>query len=58
MQQAVGGPFAAGGILDVLADDTGALLITTPEKISAVVIVHGGLVLGLIIMLVRQGNPL
>jgi hypothetical protein len=39
MQQAIGGPFAEGGILDVLADDPGALLVVAAEEIAAVVIV-------------------
>jgi hypothetical protein len=39
----IGGRFAEGGILDVLADHPGALLVAAAEEIAAVVSVGRGL---------------
>jgi len=56
MQQTIGGPLAEGRILDVLANDPGALLVATAKETAAVVSVHRGAALSLIIMPVRHSN--
>jgi hypothetical protein len=56
MQQTIAGPLAESGVLDVLADDPRALLVAAAEEIAAVVTVHWGAALDLIIILVRHGN--
>ncbi len=42
MQQPIGGPVVEGHVLDVLADDPGALLVAAAEEIAAIVIVRRG----------------
>jgi hypothetical protein len=58
MRQTIGDPLAERRILYVLANDPGALLVAATKETAAIVIVHRGLALGLIIMLVRQSKPL
>ena len=58
MQQPIGGPVVEGGVLNVLADDPGALLVTAAEEIAAIMAVRRGLVLGLVIVLACRGNCL
>src|SRR6516162_6377190 len=55
--EAVRRPPVERTILDVLADDPGALFVAAAEKPAAVVTVRWGLALGLIIMPVHRGNP-
>ena len=58
MQQTIGRPFIKSGILDVLAEHAGAFLVAATEEIAAVVVVHRAPPVALVIVLVRQGNPL
>jgi hypothetical protein len=58
MQQPIGGPLVKGGVLDVLADDPGALLVPAAEETAAIMAVRRRLVPGLVIVLVCHGNPL
>ena len=58
MQQTIGGPVVKGSVLDVLADNPGALLVSATEEIAAIMAVRRRLVLGLVIMLVCHANSL
>jgi hypothetical protein len=55
MQQTIGRPLAESTILDVIADDSGALLVAAPKQVPAIVMVRRRLVYGLMIVLVGHG---
>jgi hypothetical protein len=56
MQQTIGRPLAKGTILDVIADDSGTLLVAAPKQVPAIVMVRRRLVYGLMIVLVGHGD--
>ena len=57
VRQAVGALWRDGAILDVLADDPGALLVAAAEEVAAIVMVRSDMFLALVIMLVCHQNP-
>jgi hypothetical protein len=57
MEQTIRSSFAKGGVLDVLADDSGALLVAATKEIAAVV-VRRRLVYGFMIVWVGHGGSL
>ncbi len=56
MQQAIGACFVKGGVLDVLADDPGALLVPAAKEIAAIVAMRRRVALTFMIMPLRHGN--
>jgi len=58
MEQTIRSSFAKRGVLDVLADDSGALLVTAPKQVPAVVMVRRCLVYGFMIVLMGHGDVL
>jgi len=57
MEQTIRSSFAKSGVLDVLADDSGALLVAAAKQIAAVV-VRRRLVCGFVIVRVGHGGSL
>jgi hypothetical protein len=58
MEQTIRSSFAKSGVLDVLADDSGAFLVAAAKEIAAVVAVRRSLVYGFMIVLVGHGGSL
>src|SRR5205807_7711610 len=57
VQEAVLGAASEETVLDVLADDPGALLVAAAKKIAAIVMLRCGLVVAVMIVLVRHQPP-
>jgi hypothetical protein len=56
MQQPICGRFVKGGVLDVLADNPGALLVPAAEEIAAIMAMLRRIALAFVIMPMRHGN--
>jgi hypothetical protein len=56
MEQTIRSSFAESGVLEVLADDSGAFLVAAAKEIAAVVMVRRRLVYGFMIVLVGHDD--
>src|SRR5580704_3809489 len=57
VQEPIRRPLVEGAVLDVLAENSGALLVAAAEEPAAIVIMRRRLAVALIIMLVRHASP-
>jgi len=57
VQEPIRRPLVEGAVLDVLAENSGALLVAATEEPAAIVIMRRRLALAPIIMLVRHAGP-